>query len=135
MEKRLGDVVLKIEGVSLGFGGVKALSDVSFELRKHEILAIIGPNGAGKSSMLNCINGFYHPQQGRITYKGVTRQAMRPHVAAVYAYARTADRRDAPEIGEAPEPAEKIADGPEHAPPGCTRHFIKQNSGERAKCL
>jgi branched-chain amino acid transport system ATP-binding protein len=89
MEKRLGDVVLKIEGVSLGFGGVKALSDVSFELRKHEILAIIGPNGAGKSSMLNCINGFYHPQQGRITYKGVTRQAMRPHVAATQGIART----------------------------------------------
>ena len=88
-EKRLGEVVLGVEGISLSFGGVKALSDVSFELRKHEILAIIGPNGAGKSSMLNCINGFYHPQQGRITYKGVPRQAMRPHVAASQGIART----------------------------------------------
>ncbi len=89
MDKRIGEVVLKVENVSLGFGGVKALSDVSFELRQHEILAIIGPNGAGKSSMLNCINGFYHPQQGHITYKGVTRKAMRPHQAARQGIART----------------------------------------------
>jgi branched-chain amino acid transport system ATP-binding protein len=89
MSKQIGDIVLKVENISLGFGGVKALSDISFELRRHEILAIIGPNGAGKSSMLNCINGFYHPQQGRITYKGVTRKAMRPHVAASQGIART----------------------------------------------
>jgi branched-chain amino acid transport system ATP-binding protein len=89
MTKQIGDIVLKVENISLGFGGVKALSDISFELRRHEILAIIGPNGAGKSSMLNCINGFYHPQQGRITYKGVTRKAMRPHVAASQGIART----------------------------------------------
>jgi len=88
-QKQIGDVVLKVENISLGFGGVKALSDISFELRQHEILAIIGPNGAGKSSMLNCINGFYHPQQGRITYKGVTRKAMRPHEAASQGIART----------------------------------------------
>jgi len=85
----VGDVLLKVEDVSLAFGGVRALSDISFELRRHEMLAIIGPNGAGKSSMLNCINGFYHPQQGRITYKGVTRQAMRPHEAAAQGIART----------------------------------------------
>ncbi|MGE0154704.1 MAG: ABC transporter ATP-binding protein [Reyranellaceae bacterium] len=89
MDKRIGEVVLKVENVSLGFGGVKALNDISFELRQHEILAIIGPNGAGKSSMLNCINGFYHPQQGRITYKGVTRRAMRPYQAAAQGIART----------------------------------------------
>ena len=89
MSKQIGDVLLKVENISLGFGGVKALTDISFELRQHEILAIIGPNGAGKSSMLNCINGFYHPQQGRITYKGVTRQAMRPHEAASQGIART----------------------------------------------
>ena len=85
----VGDVLLKVEDVSLAFGGVRALSEISFELRRHEMLAIIGPNGAGKSSMLNCINGFYHPQQGRITYKGVTRQAMRPHEAAAQGIART----------------------------------------------
>jgi branched-chain amino acid transport system ATP-binding protein len=87
--KQIGEVVLNVEDISLAFGGVKALSDISFELRRHEILAIIGPNGAGKSSMLNCINGFYHPQQGRITYKGVTRRAMRPHEAASQGIART----------------------------------------------
>ena len=87
--KQIGEVLLNVEGISLAFGGVKALTDISFELRQHEILAIIGPNGAGKSSMLNCINGFYHPQQGRITYKGVTRTAMRPHEAASQGIART----------------------------------------------
>jgi branched-chain amino acid transport system ATP-binding protein len=88
-DKRLGDVMLKVDGISLAFGGVKALTEISFDLRQHEILAIIGPNGAGKSSMLNCINGFYHPQQGSITYKGVTRKAMRPHEAASQGIART----------------------------------------------
>ena len=56
--------LLSVENISLSFGGVKALTDISFDIRKGEIRAIIGPNGAGKSSMLNCINGFYHPQQG-----------------------------------------------------------------------
>ncbi|HSP50498.1 MAG TPA: ATP-binding cassette domain-containing protein, partial [Pseudolabrys sp.] len=77
-----GDVLLSVENVSLSFGGVKAVSDVSFDIHKGEILAIIGPNGAGKTSMLNIINGFYQPQQGRITFKGQTRSKMRPHDAA-----------------------------------------------------
>jgi branched-chain amino acid transport system ATP-binding protein len=68
---------------------VKALTDVSFDIRKGEIRAIIGPNGAGKSSMLNCINGFYHPQEGSITYRGVKRTHMRPHEAAAQDIART----------------------------------------------
>src|ERR1700688_3725186 len=67
----------------------KAVSDVSFDIRKGEIRAIIGPNRAGKTSMLNVINGFYHPQAGRITFKGKTRQAMRPHAAAAGGIART----------------------------------------------
>ena len=67
-----GDVLLAVENVSLAFGGIKAITDVSFDIRKGEIRAIIGPNGAGKTSMLNVINGFYHPQQGRITFKGTT---------------------------------------------------------------
>ncbi len=87
--RQIGDTLLKVESVSLSFGGVKALTDVSFEIREHEVLAIIGPNGAGKSSMLNVINGFYHPQEGAITYKGETRQQMRPHVAAKSGIART----------------------------------------------
>ena len=83
------DTFLSVEGVSLAFGGVKALADVSFDVRKGEIRAIIGPNGAGKTSMLNVINGFYRPQDGRITFKGRTRTAMRPFEAARGGIART----------------------------------------------
>ena len=85
----VGDVLLSVENVSLSFGGVNAVSDVSFDIRKGEIRAIIGPNGAGKTSMLNIINGFYQPQQGRITFKGETRSKMRPHEAASGGIART----------------------------------------------
>ena len=84
-----GDVLLAVDQVSLSFGGVKAITDVSFDIRKGEIRAIIGPNGAGKTSMLNVINGFYHPQQGKITFKGQTRSKMRPSVAASQGIART----------------------------------------------
>ena len=84
-----GDIVLQIENVSLSFGGVQALEDVSFDTREREIRAIIGPNGAGKSSMLNVINGFYHPQEGQITFKGETRKQMAPHHAASHGIART----------------------------------------------
>ncbi len=87
--RNFSEVLLKVEDVSLSFGGVKALSNISFDIRKHEIRAIIGPNGAGKSSMLNVINGFYHPQEGTITYKGKARQQMRPHEAAKTGIART----------------------------------------------
>ena len=83
------DALLSVDNISLSFGGVKAISDVSFDIRKGEIRAIIGPNGAGKTSLLNCINGFYHPQAGEITYKGATRSRMRPHQAAVQGIART----------------------------------------------
>ena len=81
--------ILEVENVSLRFGGVQALSEVSFGVRKGEVRAIIGPNGAGKSSMLNVINGFYHPQDGTITFKGVTRRRMRTHEAAAQGIART----------------------------------------------
>jgi len=84
-----GEILLEVENVSLRFGGVKAITDVSFDIRKGEVRAIIGPNGAGKTSMLNCINGFYHPQDGMIAYKGVKREAMRPYVAASQGIART----------------------------------------------
>ena len=83
------EVLLEVNNVSLSFGGVKALSDISFDIKKGEVRAIIGPNGAGKSSMLNCINGFYHPQEGTITYKGKERRQMRPHEAAKTGIART----------------------------------------------
>jgi branched-chain amino acid transport system ATP-binding protein len=83
------EALLSVENVSLAFGGVRALTDVSFDVRKGEIRAIIGPNGAGKTSMLNVINGFYHPQDGRITFKGRTRSRMRPYEAARGGIART----------------------------------------------
>ena len=88
-EVSAGEVLLSVEDVSLSFGGVKAISGVSFDIRKGEIRAIIGPNGAGKTSMLNVINGFYHPQAGSITFKGRTRTAMRPYEAASGGIART----------------------------------------------
>jgi branched-chain amino acid transport system ATP-binding protein len=84
-----GEVLLAVENVSLAFGGIKAVSGVSFDIRKGEIRAIIGPNGAGKTSLLNVINGFYHPQQGRIIFKGKPRSAMRPYEAALGGIART----------------------------------------------
>ncbi|HZL59649.1 MAG TPA: ABC transporter ATP-binding protein [Stellaceae bacterium] len=87
--KIIGETILEARAISLSFGGVKALLDVSLSIRAHEVLAIIGPNGAGKTSMLNVINGFYHPQHGTITYKGRERRRMRPHEAAAQGIART----------------------------------------------
>ncbi len=84
-----GDVLLHVEDVSLAFGGVKALQQVSFDVFEHEIRAIIGPNGAGKSSMLNVINGVYTPQHGRITFLGRVRENMDTHQAAADGIART----------------------------------------------
>jgi len=81
--------LLQIEHVSLTFGGVKALTDVSFDVREHEIRAIIGPNGAGKSSLLNVINGVYTPVGGTINYRGQVRERMHPHDAARTGIART----------------------------------------------
>ncbi len=84
-----GDVLLDVHNVSLAFGGVKAITDISFNVRKGEIRAIIGPNGAGKTSMLNVINGFYTPQVGTIVFRGKERKAMRPHEAVGQGIART----------------------------------------------
>ena len=84
-----GEILLSVDNISLSFGGVKAVSGVSLDIRKGEIRAIIGPNGAGKTTLLNIINGFYHPQQGRITFKGKSRSRMRPYEAARGGIART----------------------------------------------
>ncbi len=84
-----GDELLKVENVTLRFGGVTAIEDISFDILKGEIRAIIGPNGAGKTSMLNVINGFYHPQEGTITFRGETRRKMKPYEAAASGIART----------------------------------------------
>jgi len=89
MTRRTGNVILDVQNISLSFGGVKALTDISFDLREHEIRAIIGPNGAGKSSMLNCINGVYQPQQGSISLRGRTFRHMNPRQVAEMGVART----------------------------------------------
>jgi len=87
--RRIEGVILKLDNISLSFGGVRALTDITFDVCEHEIRAIIGPNGAGKSSMLNVINGVYHPQQGTVTYRGNLRRDMDPYEAAAQGIART----------------------------------------------
>lgn len=87
--RKIGDVVLAVQNISLSFGGVKALTDISFDVREHEVRAIIGPNGAGKSSMLNCINGVYQPQQGAIMFRGETFHHMNSRQVAEMGIART----------------------------------------------
>ena len=87
--RTFGEPLLSVSNISLSFGGVKALTDISFDILKGEIRAIIGPNGAGKSSMLNVINGFYHPQEGEVWFDGEKRGALRPHQIAQQGIART----------------------------------------------
>jgi len=82
-------VTLRIDNLSLGFGGVRALIDVSMDIRDNEILAVIGPNGAGKTALLNCINGFYKPQKGEIYYERQQITRMRPDKLAKLGIART----------------------------------------------
>ena len=88
-ERKIGEVILEVENISLAFGGVKALTDISFDVKEHEIRAIIGPNGAGKSSMLNCINGVYQPQQGSISFRGQAFKHMNSRQVAEMGLART----------------------------------------------
>jgi len=80
---------LQVDDLSLSFGGVRALTEVSLDIRDNEILAIIGPNGAGKTALLNCINGFYKPQKGEIHYDGQRITRMRPDKLAKLGIART----------------------------------------------
>ena len=86
---KIGDTLLEVKDITLSFGGVKALTDISFDIKEGEIRAIIGPNGAGKSSMLNVISGFYHPQQGEVWFNGKKRGPMKPYQVARQGIART----------------------------------------------
>ncbi|MEW6034181.1 MAG: ABC transporter ATP-binding protein [Chloroflexota bacterium] len=86
---KAGGTKLRVEDLHLSFGGVKALSGVSFELREREVLAIIGPNGSGKTSALNCISGFYRPQKGAIHFDGRDITRLAPHTIAMLGIART----------------------------------------------
>ena len=83
------EIILEVKGISLSFGGIQALSNISFDVRRKEIRAIIGPNGAGKSSMLNCINGAYKPQEGQIIFEGAVLSDVNPHKMASLGIART----------------------------------------------
>ena len=87
--RTIGPAVMEMQNITLRFGGVIAIQDISFDIREGEIRAIIGPNGAGKSSMLNVINGFYHPQEGQVLYEGEVRKPLRPYEIAHQGIART----------------------------------------------
>ena len=87
--RQIGGVLMEMKDITLKFGGVTAISDISFDVHEGEIRAIIGPNGAGKSSMLNIISGFYTPTVGEVWYKGAKRPPMKPYEVARMGVART----------------------------------------------
>ncbi|TDL85325.1 ABC transporter ATP-binding protein [Meridianimarinicoccus aquatilis] len=87
--RTLGGTLMDMRNITLRFGGVTAIKDISFDIREGEIRAIIGPNGAGKSSMLNVISGFYNPQEGEVWFRGDKRGPMRPYQVARLGIART----------------------------------------------
>jgi branched-chain amino acid transport system ATP-binding protein len=87
--RRIGGVLMELDGIGLRFGGLVAIDDVSFDVREGEIRALIGPNGAGKSSVLNVVSGFYRPQRGEVRFRGERRGRMRPHQVARQGIART----------------------------------------------
>ncbi len=83
------EVILQVKNLDLSFGGIKVLNDISFSVRRGEILAIIGPNGAGKTSLLNCLNAHYHPQRGEVYFQGEEILHLQPHAIAARGIART----------------------------------------------
>ena len=87
--RQIGGALMEMKNITLRFGGVVAIKDISFDIRQGEIRAIIGPNGAGKSSMLNVISGFYTPSEGEVWYKGYRRGPMKPYQVARLGIART----------------------------------------------
>jgi len=87
--RKIGEVVMEVKNITQRFGGVTAIKNVSFDILEGEVRAIIGPNGAGKSSMLNVINGFYHPQEGEVWFHGEKRGNLKPHQIARQGIART----------------------------------------------
>ena len=89
MDSSLMDNTLALTNVSLAFGGLQVLNDVSLSLERGELLALIGPNGAGKTSILNCISGIYRPSSGRIGFAGRQLTGLRPHDIARLGIART----------------------------------------------
>jgi branched-chain amino acid transport system ATP-binding protein len=86
---KIGKPILEVKNISLSFGGVKAITNISFDVLEHEIRALIGPNGAGKSSLLNCINGIYKPQEGKILFKGEVLDKITPNIISQKGISRT----------------------------------------------
>jgi len=86
---KTGKTILEVKNISLSFGGVKAITNISFNVLEHEIRALIGPNGAEKSSLLNCINGIYKPQEGQILFKGEVLHKITPNIIAQKGISRT----------------------------------------------
>jgi len=89
VESRIDGVVVSGKGLCLSFGGIKALADVDFQIKRGEIVSIIGPNGAGKTCLVNCITGFYQPQEGKITLDGRDITGMPAHKIARLGISRT----------------------------------------------
>ena len=87
--RKIGGTLMEMKNITLRFGGVVAIKDISFDIREGEIRAIIGPNGAGKSSMLNVISGFYVPSEGEVWFRGQKRPQMKPYQVAQQGIART----------------------------------------------
>ena len=87
--RKIGGVVMEMKNITLRFGGVTAIQDITFDIREGEIRAIIGPNGAGKSSMLNVVSGFYVPQEGEVFFRGEKRPPLKPFEVARQGIART----------------------------------------------
>jgi len=87
--RKIGGVVMEMKNITLRFGGVTAIKDITFDIREGEIRAIIGPNGAGKSSMLNVVSGFYVPQEGEVFFRGKKRPPLKPFEVARQGIART----------------------------------------------
>ena len=87
--RTIGSVVMEMKNITLRFGGVTAIKDITFDIREGEIRAIIGPNGAGKSSMLNVVSGFYVPQEGEVFFRGEKRPPLKPFEVARQGIART----------------------------------------------
>ena len=85
----MDETVLKVEDISLSFGGLDAVIDVSLEIRKGEIFSLIGPNGAGKTCIINCVSGFYHPHKGKISFQGQEITGLPAHQVAKMGIART----------------------------------------------
>jgi branched-chain amino acid transport system ATP-binding protein len=85
----MGEIILEVQNLSKHFGGLTALNNVTFAVKKGEIFGIIGPNGSGKTTLINCISGFVRPDEGRIYFKGRDITGLPPHKIANYGLART----------------------------------------------